>query len=76
MRVDIKGNNPITSDQVKAVIDSLNKEFAPLNLKVKNMTCYIRFIDEQGKTVEPLSDGLEIRKCFTFTESKDVKKYD
>lgn len=54
MKVTIRGNNPITSEQFKQVIDSLNEEMAHLGIKVKNMTCYIRFVDENGDIVEPL----------------------
>lgn len=34
MRINIKGNNPITSEQFKKVIDDLNAEYAPMGLKV------------------------------------------
>lgn len=66
MRINIKGNNPITSEQFKKVIDDLNAEYAPMGLKVKNMTCYVRFVDENGTTVEPIKNGNEIIKDITF----------
>ena len=71
MKVTINGNNPVTSDQFKSVIDHLNEEYAPLGLKVKNMTCYVRFTDETSQNVEPVQDGQKIEKTFTF---KRVKK--
>lgn len=72
MRVDIKGNNPITSDQFKKVIDDLNDEYKEMGIKVKNMTCYIRFVDEEGTTVEPTIKGYEIRRTFTFNAKQEV----
>lgn len=72
MRVDIKGNNPISGEDMKRVIDSLNKEFEPIGLKVKNLTCYIRFQDETGRTVEPVSNGAKIEKTFTIKAVKEV----
>lgn len=72
MRVDIKGNNPITSDQFKEIIDELNKEYGKIGLKVKNMTCYIRFEDENGTTVEPMINGCEIKRTFTLNIKKEV----
>ena len=38
MKVTIRGNNPITSEQFKQVIDSLNEEMAHLGIKVKMRT--------------------------------------
>lgn len=66
MKVTIRGNNPITGENVKKVIDELNEEFKERGLKVKNLTCYIRFIDENGRTVEPTINGCEIEKEVTF----------
>lgn len=71
MKVTIRGNNPITSDLFKKVIDDLNEEYADDGLVVKNMTCYIRFQDENGKTVEPLKNGYEIQETITFTTVKE-----
>jgi len=72
MKVTIRGNNPITSDQFKSVIDSLNEEYAPL--KVKNMTCYVRFVDETGQNIEPVKNGMKIEESFTFRRVKEVGK--
>lgn len=74
MKVNIKGNNPITSQQFASVIDSLNLEYEHLGLKVKNMTCYVRFVNQNGETVEPKihhSNGYiaEIEKTFTFNKT-------
>lgn len=73
MKVTIQGNNPITGEEVKRVIDGLNDDFKEQRLKVKNLTCYIRFIDENGKTVEPMKNGHEIEKTFTFTMKKEIE---
>ena len=72
MKITIKGNNPVTSDNVKRVIDDLNAEYARLGLQVKNMTCYIRFCDETGKVIEPVSNGHEIQKTYTIDSVKEV----
>lgn len=48
MRVDIKGDMPITGENIKWVIDNLNEEYEKLGVKVKNVTCYVRFQNEQG----------------------------
>lgn len=73
MRVDIKGNNPVTGENVKWVIDELNKKYADLGLEVKNLTCYIRFQDKTGQTVEPTSNGAEIHEFFDFKATKDIR---
>lgn len=73
MKVTVKGNNPVTSEQVKTVIDTLNNDYEELGLKVKNMTLYVRFQNEFGETVEPRENGFEIERCFTFTKVKDIK---
>lgn len=72
MKVTIRGNNPVTGEQVKKVIDNLNEEFREQGLKVKNLTCYIRFIDDEGKTVEPTKNDYEIEKTITFQREKDI----
>ena len=66
MKVNVRGNNPITSDQFKEVIDELNKEYGKQGLVVKNATLYVRFQDETDETVEPLYKGMEIEKTFTY----------
>lgn len=66
MRVDIKSNNPITSEQVKSVIDKLNDDYSKLGIVVKNLTMYVRFQDESGQIVEPLENGHEIKRVHTF----------
>ena len=73
MRVDIKSNNPITSEQVKSVIDKLNEEYSKLGIVVKNLTMYVRFQNEAGEIVEPLENGHEIKTTYTF---KSVVKTD
>lgn len=73
MKVTIKGHNPVTGDQVKSVIDTLNDEFAGIGLKVKNLTCYIRFINEEGNLVEPVDKyGDTLDRTITFTKTKPV----
>lgn len=74
MKITIKGNNPITSENVKTAIDSLNNEYSKYGMKIKNMTCYVRFIDENGMIVEPLVNGKEIEKIYNFTTAKEIER--
>lgn len=71
MRVDIKGDNPLTTQELAIVLNSLNEEFGEIGLRVKNMTCYVRFQDNAGETVEPLRNGAEITKKFVFRKTRD-----
>lgn len=73
MRVDINGNNPIEPENVKRVMELLNEDYKDIGLKIKNLTCYIRFVDESGKVVEPTRNGNELRRTFTFTETVDLE---
>ena len=70
MRVDIKGDMPITGENIKWVIDNLNEEYEKLGVKVKNVTCYFRFQNEQGELVEPTHNGIEIKKEFIIKAQK------
>ena len=73
MKVSVYGNgNPVTSDQVKSVIDLLNKEYSSKGLTVKNLTMYIRFQDPQGRVVEPVRKGKPLDRKFSFTMEQDV----
>ncbi len=75
MKVKILGDN-LTSDNFKMVIDQLNQDYAPLGVKVKNATCYIRFVDENEDTVELTDKGVAIERSFKFVKEKkkvDVK---
>lgn len=67
MKVTVKGNNPITGDNIKYVFDKLNEEYKPLDVQIKNVTCYVRFALEngEGKNVE-IKDVPE--RTFVFTE--------
>lgn len=74
MRVDIKGNNPITSENVKCVIDDLNESYKDLGLKVKNLTMYVRFVNESGRIVEPVKNGVEVQQTYTFSDVIETTK--
>jgi hypothetical protein len=67
MKVTVKGNNPITGDNIKYVFDKLNEEYKHLGVQIKNATCYIRLALEngEGKNVE-IKDIPE--RTFVFTE--------
>lgn len=56
MKITIRSDNPVTSEQVKDVIDKLNEDYFDLGLIIKNMTLYVRFQDATGKIVEPIID--------------------
>ena len=72
MKVTVRGNNPITSEQVKSVVDQLNEEYE--GLTVKNLTMYVRFVNEAGETVEPLEYGSPVELTYTFNNTKEFKE--
>ena len=75
MKVTIRGNNPVTGDNVKEIIDKLNEEYEPYGLQVKNMTCYIRFINEDGEIVEPVNQyGDPMDRTITINKVKKIQK--
>lgn len=74
MKVTIRSDNPVTSEQVKGVIDKLNEDYSDLGLVVKNMTLYVRFQDKTGKTVEPQIDGCDIQREFNFRHTVSKRK--
>lgn len=72
MRVTIKGDL-VKSDNFKQIVDSLNEEFAPLGIRIKNATCYFRFVNEAGELVEPVNQhGNEISRIITFKRTVTV----
>ena len=74
MRVDIKSNNCVTGEDLKHVINNLNKEFEHLGIKVKNMTMYVRFQNEEGEVVEPLKNNAEVRKEIIIKKTVNADK--
>ena len=73
MKVTIKGTNPVTSEQFKSVIDTLNEKYQKHGVVVKNMTCYIRFVNEEGEIVEPVDEyGNAIESSFVFKKTITV----
>lgn len=73
MKITIRSDNPVTSEQVKDVIDKLNEDYSDLGLIIKNMTLYVRFQDITGKIVEPIVDGSEIEREFIFRHTVEKK---
>lgn len=72
MKVKIYGNY-LTPENFASVVEKLNDEYKELGLRIKNCTCYFRFEDEMGKTVEPVNKyGENIEQEFTFTRLKNV----
>ena len=75
MKITIRGNNPITGDNVKSVIDDLTEEIEDRGITIKNMTLYIRFLNEEGKTVDLVDeDGESLSKTVTFNYVQTVKE--
>ena len=74
MKVKIYGND-LTPENFASVVERLNEDYKELGLRVKNCTCYFRFEDEMGKTVEPVYEyGGRIEQEFTFTRVKTVEE--
>lgn len=72
MRVTIKGDW-VKSDNFKQIVDSLNEEFAPLGIRIRNATCYFRFVNEAGELVEPVDKyGNNITRTITFQRTITV----
>lgn len=75
MRVDIKGNNPITSDQFKFVIDDLNERYKNIGIKVKNATMYVRFVNANGDNVELVDDNNQLfDRIYRFNKTNKTSK--
>ena len=69
MKVNIKGNN-VTPEKIAAALEACERDHG---LKIKGATIYVRFEDHLGRTVEPLQDGHEITREFTFRKPQPVK---
>ena len=75
MKITIKGNNPITGDNIKNVIDDLEKEVEDHGIIIKNMTLYIRFLNEEGKTVDLVDEyGESIARTITINTVQTIEK--
>lgn len=75
MRVDIKGNNPITSDQFKSVIDDLNERYKNIGIKVKKATMYVRFVNANGDNVELVNDNNQFfDRIYRFNKTSQTSK--
>lgn len=73
MKISIKGDN-LTGDNFKKVIDQLNEDYGSLGVRVKNATCYIRFINQDDETVEVCDEnGSPISREFSFRKVVKVK---
>lgn len=67
MKITVKGNNPITGDDIKYVFDKLNEEYKHLGVQIKNTTCYVRFALENGEGKNVEIKGVP-EQTFVFTE--------
>jgi len=77
VKITIRGSNPITSDNVKYVLDNLAEEATAQGVVIKNMTLYIRFLNEEGETVDLVDEyGESISRTITFSTVKKVKEPD
>lgn len=69
MKVSIKGDD-VTPEKIAAALSACERDHG---LKIKGATIYVRFEDHLGRTVEPLQDGHEISREFTFRKPRPVK---
>lgn len=72
MKITLKGDKPVTSDNFKTIIDMLNKEMGEKGWTVNNATMYIRFIDEDGHNPEKYGEIVE--RVYRFGEPEERKK--
>lgn len=77
MKVTVRGNGnePVTSEQVKHVIDMLNRDYQGLGVKVKGVTMYVRFEDKDGTTVDVREGGSPVNRTVTFDDDGNGKEY-
>lgn len=69
MKVSIRGDN-VTPENIAAALAACERDHG---LKIKGATVYVRFEDNLGRTVEPLQDGHEITREFTFRKPRPVE---
>ena len=69
MKVSIKGDD-VTPEKIAAALAACERDHG---LKIKGATIYVRFEDHLGRTVEPLKDGHEITRVFTFRKPRPVQ---
>lgn len=69
----MKGDLPVTGEDMAMVVEILNSDYANLGLHVKNMTCYVRFEDERGRLCSPTDEGRDVRRTFHFPANANAK---
>lgn len=75
MKVTIRGTDPVTGDQVKQVIDELNERYMKHGVRVKNLTCYIRFINEDDENIDVVDEfGNSLEQTVTFKRTLTIPK--
>lgn len=75
MKITIRGDNPISGDDVKRVLDNLSEEVEEIGVTIKNMTLYIRFLNAEGKTIDLVDeDGDSISRTVTINTIKKMKE--
>lgn len=70
MKISIKGDD-VTPEKIAAALAACERDHG---LKIKGATIYVRFEDHLGRTVEPLQDGHEITREFTFRKTRPAVK--
>ena len=70
MKVTFKGTG-LTPELAAQSMREMEDEYG---LRVRSLTAYIRFEDENDRIVEPVVDGNPIEREFVFTVTKEVKK--
>lgn len=72
VKLIIKGAN-LDGDQVGRVIDNLQDEFGAYGLRIRNMTCYVNFIDSVSLDAVEIEDkGRAIERTVIFDANGEI----
>lgn len=66
MKVTIKGAN-LDGEQIGRLMDDMQDEFGEHGLRIKNMVCYIQFMDDALDVIEIEQNGNPIERVVVFT---------
>ena len=68
MKITIKGDG-VTPERIAEALRKCEQDHG---LKIKGATIYLRMEDHLGRMVEPLRDGYEISRDFTFRKPRQI----
>lgn len=71
MRININGND-VTPNKIADALSTCEREY---NLRIKGATIYVRYENDVGQTVEPLMNGEEFSRSFSFWKPKNSKSH-